>query len=124
VLKILSRFNLVQVLDLSKYHSVLLKDTIGWEAEKRNVRFHKKSSRDHDNFERQLLNGCKPEKSNIPKWKDPHPLKGCVEKEVWDMWNEAAYFGENSDSLIDAAVFTCGSFLRLHPLLLGTAQNF
>jgi hypothetical protein len=110
VLKVLNRYNLVTVLDLSKYssvcavrlcmccahhtgvHQVLLRDAVGWE-ENREVHFHEKSSVKEEMFYEQMLHGCVPQERTLPVWKDRYPLRGCVDKAVWDWWNEAAYLG-------------------------------
>ena len=94
VLKVLSRFNLVNVLDLSRYHSARLEQTIGWASEKKNVVHHKKSSKQHDSFVRDAFRGCIPETSGVPTWKNRYPFKPCITEGEWGAWNEAAYFGE------------------------------
>ena len=92
VLKVLNRYTLITTLDLSKYHAVLLKDMVGWgEHEKNTLHFHKASKEDKQKFYDRTFGGCKPEKSDVPKWKDRYPMKGCVPAAAWDWWNEAAY---------------------------------
>jgi hypothetical protein len=93
ILKVLNRYNLVTVLDLSKYSSALLKDAVGW-REDRMMHFHKKNELKEQAFHETALNGCEPEKPALQIWKDRYPLRGCVDKAVWDWWNEAAYLGE------------------------------